>query len=175
MQPDRWQQIDQLLEAALERRPEERAAFLAVACAGDESLRREVESLLRSDDVVENFIEEPAVTLVADVMAAQHVRSLVGQCFSHYKILSQLGRGGMGEVYLAEDLKLARKVAIKFLSPALMANEDARKRLLREARAAAALDHPNICTIHEVGDVAGRSFIVMQYIERSEERRVGKE
>jgi len=165
MQPDRWQQIDQLLEAALERQPEERAAFLAVACAGDESLRREVESLLRSDEAAESFIAEPAVTLVAEVLAAQHGRSLVGQCFSHYKILSQLGRGGMGEVYLAEDLKLARKVAIKFLSPALMANEDARKRLLREARAAAALDHPNICTIHEVGDEAGRSFIVMQYIE----------
>jgi len=165
MQPERWQQTDKLLEAALDLRPEERAAFLIEACAGDESLRRKVESLLRSDEAEESFIEEPAVTLVAEVLSAQQARSLAGQCFSHYKILSQLGRGGMGEVYLAEDLKLARKVAIKFLPQALMANEQARMRLLREARAAAALDHPNICTIHEVGEEAGQSFIVMQYIE----------
>ena len=154
-----------MLEAALERQPEERAAFLAVACAGDESLRREVESLLRSDEAAESFIEEPVVALAADVLAEQHVQALAGQRLSHYKILSRLGAGGMGEVYLAEDLKLARKVAIKFLPPALMADEQARRRLLREARAVAALDHPNICTIYEVGEEAGRSFIVMQYIE----------
>jgi TolB-like protein/Tfp pilus assembly protein PilF len=165
MQPERWQQIDQLLEAVLEHKPEERTTFLAVACGGDESLRREVESLLCADKEAESFIEEPAVTLVAEVLAVQHGRSLVGQCLSHYKILSQLGEGGMGEVYLAEDLKLSRKVAIKFLPQALMADEHARRRLLREAKAAAALDHPNICTIHEVGEDGGCSFIVMQYIE----------
>jgi len=165
MKPERWRQIDQLLEAALERRPEERAAFLAVACAGDESLRLEVESLLRSDEAAESFIEEPVVALAAGVMAEQQVRAMAGQRISHYEIVSRLGAGGMGEVYLAEDLKLARKVAIKFLPPTLMADEEARRRLLREARAAAALDHPNICTIYEVGDEDGRSFIVMQYIE----------
>jgi eukaryotic-like serine/threonine-protein kinase len=165
MKPERWRQIDQLLEAAFEREPEERAAFLAVACAGDEALRLEVESLLRSDEAADSFIEKPAVALAAEVIAERQVRALAGQRISHYQILSRLGSGGMGEVYLAEDLKLARKVAIKFLPPALMADEEARRRLLREARAAAALDHPNICTIYEVGDEAGRSFIVMQYIE----------
>src|SRR5215510_13583485 len=165
MKPERWLQIDQLLEAALERQPEDRAAFLAVACADDESLRLEVESLLRSDESAETFIEEPATALVAEVIAERQIQVMAGQSISHYKILSRLGSGGMGEVYLAEDLKLARKVAIKFLPPALMSDEEARKRLLREARAAAALDHPNICTIHEVGDEDGRSFIVMQYIE----------
>src|SRR5262245_26053894 len=165
MELERWRQIDQLLEAALERKPEDRAAFLAAACAGDESLLLEVESLLRSDEAAESFIEEPVITLAANVLAEQHLQSLAGQCIGHYQILSRLGSGGMGEVYLAEDLKLARKVAIKFLTPALMTNEEARKRLLREARAAAALDHPNICTIREVGEEAGRSFIVMQYIE----------
>src|SRR5262247_2233447 len=165
MEPERWRQIDQLLEAALERQPDERAAFLAIACAGDESLLREVESLLRSDEAAESFIEEPVITMAANVLAEQHLQLLAGQRIGHYQILSRLGAGGMGEVYLAEDLKLARKVAIKFLPPALIADEQARKRLLREARAAAALDHPNICTIYEVGDEAGRSFIVMQYIE----------
>ena len=165
MEPERWRQIDRLLGAALERNPEERAAFLAVACAGDESLRLEVESLLRSDEAADSFIEEPVVALAADVIADQQVQELAGQRISHYQIHSLLGSGGMGEVYLAEDLKLARKVAIKFLTPSLMADEEARKRLLREARAAAALDHPNICAIYEVGDEAGRSFIIMQYIE----------
>src|SRR5262245_51655966 len=165
MKPERWRQIDQLLEAALERRPEERSAFLAVACGGDESLRLEVESLLRSDEVAKSFIEEPVVALAAEAMTDLYVRELPGQRISHYQILSRLGAGGMGEVYLAEDLKLERRVAIKFLPPALMADEQSRKRLLREARAAAALDHPNICTIYEVGEEAGRSFIVMQYIE----------
>jgi eukaryotic-like serine/threonine-protein kinase len=130
MQPERWRQIDQLFEAALKRRPDERAAFLADACADDELLPLEVESLLRSDEAAGSFIEEPAVTLVAEVLVEQHVRTLAGQCLSHYKILSQLGSGGMGKVHLAEDLRFARKVAIKFLPPALMADEQARRRLL---------------------------------------------
>jgi serine/threonine-protein kinase len=165
MNPERWRQIDQLLEAALDRQPDERPAFLAVACAGDQTLRQEVESLLRSAEAAESFIEEPVVALAAEVIVERQVMALAGRRISHYKILSRLGAGGMGEVYLAEDLKLARKVAIKFLPPALMADEEARSRLLREARAAAALDHPNICMIYEVGDEDGRSFIVMQYIE----------
>src|SRR5262245_30639333 len=165
MKSERWRQIDQLLEAALERTPEERDAFLALACEGDESLRRQMESLLLSDEAAESFIEEPVVALAADVLAGRQGLALDRQRLGHYQILSRIGGGGMGEVYLAEDLKLERKVAIKFLPSALRADEQARKRLLREARAAAALDHPNICTIYEVGDEAGRSFIVMQYIE----------
>src|SRR5947209_16958967 len=84
---------------------------------------------------------------------------------SHYRIISELGAGGMGEVYLAEDTKLNRKVAIKFLPPDSIKSEQANRRLLREARAAATLDHPNICAIHEVGEEMGRTFIVMQYVE----------
>ncbi|MEK6324033.1 MAG: serine/threonine-protein kinase, partial [Acidobacteriota bacterium] len=90
---------------------------------------------------------------------------LIGTTISHYRILSRLGAGGMGEVYLAQDTKLDRKVAIKFLPPESMADEQAKKRLLREAQAAATLDHPNVCAIHEVGEEDGRSFIVMQYVE----------
>src|SRR5262245_61718790 len=115
MNPERWRQIDQLLEAALEREPDERAAFLAAACAGDESLRLEVESLLRSDEAAESFIEEPIVALAAEALAERQFRALAGRRIGHYKILSQLGAGGMGEVYLAEDAKLSRKVALKLL------------------------------------------------------------
>src|SRR6266436_6475708 len=84
---------------------------------------------------------------------------------AHYRILTQLGAGGMGEVYLAEDTKLYRKVAIKFLSAKTANDDNARKRLIREAQAAAKLDHPNICSIYEVGEEAGRTFIVMQHVE----------
>src|SRR5215510_4335810 len=97
MEPERWRQIDQLLEAALERKPEERAAFLAAACAGDESLLLEVESLLRSDEAAESFIEEPVITMAANVLAEQHLQLLAGQRIGHYQILSRLGAGGMGE------------------------------------------------------------------------------
>ena len=90
---------------------------------------------------------------------------MVGETLSHYRIISKIGAGGMGEVYLAEDTKLGRKVAIKFLPPEAAADQQARKRLLREARVAATLDHPNICAVYEVGEEVGRSFIVMQYIE----------
>jgi len=90
---------------------------------------------------------------------------VISRTISHYRILNKLGTGGMGEVYLAEDMKLGRKVAIKLLSPASLADERSKRRLLREAQTAATLDHPNICTIHEVGDENGLSFIVMQYID----------
>src|SRR6266704_1263016 len=88
-----------------------------------------------------------------------------GTKLGRYEIRSQIGAGGMGEVYLAQDMKLDRQVAVKFLPESLVADEQARKRLIREAQAAAKLDHPNICTIHEVGEEDGRSFIVMQYVE----------
>ncbi|HZS07752.1 MAG TPA: protein kinase [Blastocatellia bacterium] len=165
MKPERWQQLDQLLEAALERPPAERAAFLAEACAGDETLRQEVESLLRSDEAAESFIETPATALAGEVLAAQQARSLVGQQLGHYQILSQLGAGGMGEVWLAQDTRLHRRVALKLLPARLTADKDAGRRFLREARAAAALEHPNICAVYEVGEEGERSFIVMQYVE----------
>jgi Tol biopolymer transport system component/predicted Ser/Thr protein kinase len=142
----------------------ERAEFLERECAGDEELRREVESLVASHEEQEAFLSAPAVEVMARRLAEDATLSINKQ-IGHYRVLSLLGRGGMGEVYLAQDTRLGRKVAIKLLPPELTADEQARKRLLNEARAAAALDHPNICAIHEVGNEAGRSFIVMQYIE----------
>ena len=162
MKLEQWPQIDKVFQAAVERAPEERAAFLDEACQGDEELRRAVETMLASDELAESFIEAPALALAASILVEDKTESLVGRTISHYRIVSLLGRGGMGEVYLAEDTALQRKVAIKVL-PA--ENPEGAKRLRREAQAAAALDHPNIGAIYEVGEEQGRSFIVMQYIE----------
>jgi eukaryotic-like serine/threonine-protein kinase len=165
MNPERWRQIDQLLEAVLEREPDERAAFLAVACAGDESLRLEVESLLRSDEAAESFIEEPVVALAADVIAERQARALAGQSISHYKILSRLGAGGMGEVYLAEDTKLSRKVALKLLPAEFTSDPGRLRRFIQEARATSALNHPNILTVFEIGEAGEAHYIVTEFID----------
>ncbi len=165
MDPERWQKIDKLLDAALSRSPAERDAFLAEACGSDEKLRHEVERLLRSDEAAERFIETPVAGLVAGVIAVEQADASVGGQLGHYKILSRLGAGGVGVVYLALDTKLNRRVALKRLSSEVAADKGAVKRLLREARAAAALDHPNICAIHEIGEDEGCGFIVMQYVE----------
>ena len=165
MKPERWKQIDEIFQAALERAPGERPAYLAQACPGDPALRRKVEALLAADEQAVSFIEAPAVQFAAPLLADKQAEPLIGRSLSHYRIISLLGTGGMGEVYLAEDTALGRQVAVKVISGEAAENQDARKRLLREARAAAALDHPNICAIHEVGEEQGRSFIVMQYVE----------
>lgn len=166
MKSERWKQIDELFQAALEREPGQRTVFLEQACAGNETLRKEVESLLAADEQAGRFIEKPAVEVAAALLAGgQHAQSLVGRVIGAYRIIAPLRAGGMGEVYLAEDQRLCRKVAIKFLSPGSIADVRARKRLIREAQATAKLDHPNICAIYEVGEEADRSFIIMQYVE----------
>ena len=167
MTPERWKQIDELAQAALERGGDERATFLDQACAGDDALRREVESQIAYQQQASKFLEEPAFKHAAELMADPQTgtESMEGRTISHYSVLRKLGEGGMGEVYLAQDTTLNRKVAIKFLSQNSVAGEQARKRLVREAKAAAALDHPHICGVHEVAEEAGYSFIVMQYVE----------
>ena len=165
MTTSRWQAVERLYHGALECTAEQRAAFLREACGSDEELRREVESLLSYQDRAKDFIETPALEVAAELVAEGQRSSLVGQTINHYTIIAQLGVGGMGEVYLAEDTKLNRKVAIKFLPVVAELDPQARKRLLREARTAATLDHPNICSIYEIGEANGRSFIVMQYVE----------
>ncbi len=167
MKAERWQQVEQLYHAALERGAEERAAFLAEACAGDEGLRREVESLLAYEGQAENFIESPALDVAAKMLAEkQGARVVAGQTIKHYKITSPIGAGGMGEVYLAEDTRLERRVALKFL-PALFTQDKRHlRRFEQEARAVAALSHPNVCVIHEVVETGeGRHCIVMEYVE----------
>ncbi len=172
MKAERWQQIDYLYHSVLERVPAQRPAFLAAACAGDEELHREVESLLASHEQANEFIEEPVVAAAARVLANQQSSALVGHQIDHYKILALLGAGGMGEVYLAQDFKLGRKVALKLLDLGFSGDTETRTRFLREARLASSLDHPNICTIHEVGEAAGRPFIAMQCVEGQSLRQV---
>ena len=165
MKPERWQQIERLCHAALEREESQRAAFLEETCGGNETLRREVEHLLAQETKAQDFLEAPALEVEAKAMAQDQAYPLVGQQIGSYKIVSLLGTGGMGEVYLAEDASLNRKVALKFLPEEMRRDEIARKRFLREARSAAALDHPFICHIHEVGKSDGKEFIAMEYVE----------
>jgi serine/threonine-protein kinase len=174
MTPERWQRIEQVLEAALERGGAERAALLDRECAGDPGLREEVESLLASSQPAESFLGSNAFEDAAALLDESESGSLVGRGVEHYSIKKQIGAGGMGEVYLAEDTRLGRKVALKLLDPGLVDDAISRARFLREARLASALDHPNICTVHEVGEARGRPFIAMQYIEGETLREIVK-
>lgn len=168
MKPERWQQIENLYHSAREREAGQRAAFLDHACAGDAELRREVELLLKYESWAENFMEAPALGVAAKLMTEDqdHANAVVaGQMISHYRILSRLGAGGMGEVYLAEDAKLHRRVALKLLPAEFCQDSQRAARFLREAQAASALNHPNICTIHEINDECDSPFIAMEYVE----------
>src|SRR5688572_28887274 len=164
--PEDWQRAKEIFEEALARPGAERDTFLDQACDGDQSLRQEVESLLKSYGEAESFMEAPAVHSAANSLAGDENKLSVGQRISHYEILALLGEGGMGEVYLARDSKLDRKVAIKIL-PRYFAMEAGRlQRFRHEARTASTLNHPHICVIHEISETDdGRPFISMEYIE----------
>jgi serine/threonine protein kinase/Flp pilus assembly protein TadD len=164
---DRWRQVERLYHHVLAKPPGERSAFIIEASAGDEELRREVESLLAYEDRAATFIESPALDVAAKLMAEEHSQTVtVGESFNQYRIVSQLGAGGMGEIYLAEDTRLKRRVALKFLPAALTTDKKHLHRFELEARAIAALSHPNVCTIHEVIQTEdGRHCIVMEHVE----------
>ena len=164
MKPERWQQIKGLMQSALEHKPGERAAFLDQACQGDESLRQQVDSFIVSHEQAGGFIESPAFEVMANSLEDQ-TDSLAGQSFGPYQINARIGTGGMGEVYLAQDSRLGRRVALKMLPEYFTRDDERVRRFQQEARAASALNHPNILTIYEIGHTDSRHFIATEYIE----------
>ena len=169
MKPEQWQQVEQLYHAALEHMPDTRAAFLAEACASDSDLRREVEALLRYDGEAETFMQDNAAVAVAQQLNSEELQEtqtlLTGQQFGAYKILAPLGKGGMGEVLLALDTRLQRKVALKLLPAAFTQDRERIRRFAQEARAASALNHPNILTIYDIGEADKLHYIVTEFVE----------
>ncbi|HEY7911113.1 MAG TPA: serine/threonine-protein kinase [Blastocatellia bacterium] len=167
MTPERYRQIGDIYVAALELDPHRLADYLDAACAGDDLLREEVESLLASNQDAGDFISTTALEVIAEELAKDQEDTLEGKEFGHYRVLSLLGAGGMAEVYLAEDLSLPRKVALKLLPAAFTQDVDRARRFEQEARAVSALNHPNIVTIYEIGQHNGRQYIASELIEGS--------
>jgi serine/threonine protein kinase/Flp pilus assembly protein TadD len=163
MTPERWQQLKQIFQSALERNPAERSAFLSQACANDPELRSEVESLIASDDQVGDSIEAIAAEAATEMLAND--RAIVGKRIGRYQVLSHIGRGGMGEVFLAQDASLGRKVALKFLPTHFTNDQERVRRFRQEARAASNLNHPNILTIYEIGSEDSTHFMATEYVE----------
>ncbi len=165
MTPNRYQQVAHIYHQAAELEPDERAQFLDRVCADDPELRNEVEALIVSGEQAGDFLDQPVLEVAARQVASEKDLSCVGRRLGHYKVLSVIGAGGMGEVYLAQDTALGRKVALKVL-PAHF-TRDARRlsRFVREARAASTLNHPNILTIYEIGEAGGVHFIATEFVE----------
>src|SRR3569832_995268 len=159
MTPERWKQVGQLYEAALELPRGERMAFLRKACGEDDSLCREIESLLAEDRDSADFLGRGAIDDAAKALAKDQSSSLAGKRLGRYQVRSLLGVGGMGEVYLAQDTKLDRAVALKILPAEFAGDKDRMRRFEQEARSAAAINHPHIAHIYEIGEAEGKHFI----------------
>src|SRR6266540_2930928 len=163
MADSHWENLKEIFNAAVALPRNERAAYLDQACNGDPDLHRAVESLLKSHEE-SNFVDVPAYK-AAGAMLVDGVELNSGQTVGHYRIVSLLGEGGMGRVYLAEDTKLHRRVSLKFLSTNFTKDDQRLRRFEQEARAVSALNHPNILTIHEIGEADGHRFIATEFIE----------
>jgi len=158
MKAERWKRVEDLFEAAQELPADERGAFLLEACPGDAELRGEVESLLKATSSGDALVDGSPLSSILERAPALKA----GDGLGNFQILGPLGRGGMGEVYRARDLRLKREVAIKTLPPAWAGDRDRIARLEREARAASALNHPNIVSVYDIGQEGSVSFIVSE-------------
>src|SRR6266481_497593 len=159
-----WENLKEIFHTAVALAPAERDTYLDHACDGNASLRQAVESLLKSHEETGNFVDAPAYQAAAEMLV--DVADLkAGQNIAHYRIVRLIGEGGMGKVYLAEDAKLHRRISLKFLSANFTKDHERLRRFEQEARAASALNHPNILTIHEISEAEGRRFIATEFIE----------
>ena len=169
MNPEQWRKIHELFEAALERPADERAAFLARACVGDEETQRRVEAMLAADARDDLLMDRPAYqaasALATSMPGADDSQSFSGEMIGVYRLMRELGHGGMGTVYLAYDTRLGRQAALKLLPSRLINNPERVRRLQRESRAATALNHPNIITIYDFGQENGRDYIASEFVE----------
>jgi serine/threonine protein kinase len=165
MNVTRLKQIEEIYHAVAENAPSDRGAFVSAQCSGDDNLRREVEALLSYDEISDSFIDGSPDAIAAEMFAHEAVPELIGKTVGHYKIERLLGEGGMGKVYLADDTLLSRKVALKILPPSLIEHHDRLKRFTQEAKAASALNHPGILTIHEFGTDEGSNYIVTEFVD----------
>ena len=160
MKPDRWYKIEQVFHAALQRTPEDRVNFLNQSCAGDSALYDDVKALLTSYETDDSFFEDSASALAAEMFADR-----VGETIGPYEVLSQLGSGAMGVVYLAQDGRLGRKIALKLLPSQFTNDKDRLRRFQQEARSASALNHPNILTVYEVEQRDGLNYIATEFVD----------
>src|SRR5205085_2912199 len=165
MTPERWHRVDEVLQAALDQEPASRPAFLANECSGDDELWRETTSLIAAYDEAGEFLEMPAIAKDAKLIATHDDLQLTEQEIGPYQIVQRIGGGGMGDIYLAQDTRLERLIALKILRAYLLSDDERVRRFQIEARAASALNHTNILTIYDVGESENSFFIAAEYVE----------
>jgi serine/threonine protein kinase/Tfp pilus assembly protein PilF len=165
MKNKQWQQVETIFHKAISLDGEQRVSYLSEACSGDVALLSEIDSLIYAFERESMFLDQSAFSLGLSVISQSQETNLTGKDIGCYQIKNKLGGGGMGDVYLAHDTRLNRKVALKFLKNTLLDDKWAKRQLIREAQAVAMLEHPNICQIHSIEEIDGHNFIAMQYIE----------
>src|SRR5947209_17614730 len=163
MDSDLWKQIEELYEAALRLEATDRETFLSLAWAGDAALREKLDALIAAAEQADSFLEEPAVGLSLTLLGLQPM-SLIGQTVDRYTLLELIGSGGMGVVYLAHDPLLDRRIALKLLPISIAGDRHRVNRFMQEARADAAISHPNVAHVYEIGEDKGWHFITMEYV-----------